>query len=286
MKPKYIIITPVKNEENFLRQTIRSVAGQEVKPDTWFIVDDSSTDATPNIIAQASREYDWIQGIKAQSDGKRRIGGQAALYPTLATVNPRHYDFIIRMDGDLEFGDDVFSRLFCEFEKNPKLGIASGTCFINVKGKHIREKHPQFHTRGPLKIYRSECFSAINGLDENEGWDTLDEIKANQLGWQSQSYPDIRVLHLRKTQTASGALRGFLNQGRVSFYVGYHPFYALCRSVRHFVSKPWGLGGLYMMYGFFEGYARKRPRIQDHGLIHYLRQQQINRMVGRTTIWH
>jgi glycosyltransferase involved in cell wall biosynthesis len=286
MNCRYIIVTPVKNEQHFLRTTIAAVARQSCKPEAWYIVDDSSTDATPEIIAQASREHSWIKGVKAVSGGTRRIGGQAALYPTLSTLDARDYDFILRMDGDLDFGEDTLTRLFAEFDKNPKLGVASGTCFITVNGRKIQEKHPRFHTRGPLKVYRSACYQAMQGLDPNEGWDTIDELKANQLGWQSSSFPDIQLHHLRKTQTASGALRGYLNMGRVSFYVGYHPVYALVRSVRHFFSTPWGLGGLYMMFGFFEGYAKRASRIEDRELIGYLRQQQMNRLLGRATIWH
>lgn len=286
MNPRFVIVTPVKNEQNFIRTTLAAVVRQSCRPEAWYIVDDSSTDATPQIIAQASREHGWIKGVKAVSDGTRRIGGQAALYPTLAGLEAQNYDFILRMDADLDFDDDTFARLFAEFDKNPKLGVASGTCFITVNGRQIQETHPRFHTRGPLKVYRSACYRAMQGLDPNEGWDTIDELKANQLGWQSSSFPDIQLHHLRKTQTASGALRGFLNMGRVSFYVGYHPVYALVRSVRHFFSKPWGLGGLYMLFGFFEGYAKKASRIQDQELVSYLRRQQMNRLLGRATIWH
>lgn len=286
MKPKYVIVTPVKNEQNFLQHTIDSVVRQTIRPEAWFIVDDQSTDGTPDLIAQAGREHSWIHGVRTTSSGQRRIGGQAALYPTLSNLDPNAYDFIVRMDGDLKFNADTFARLFAEFDRNPKLGVASGTCFITVNGRRIEETHPRFHTRGPMKVYRSECYRAMQGLDPNEGWDTIDEIKANQLDWQSESFPAIQLHHLRKTQTASGALRGFLNQGRVSFYVGYHPVYAVCRALLHVVTKPWSLGGLYMLFGFLEGYTHHRPRVADAAFVRYLRRQQMNRLLGRTTIWH
>lgn len=37
---EFVVITPVKNEELFIKQTIDSVINQTFKPKTWIIVDD------------------------------------------------------------------------------------------------------------------------------------------------------------------------------------------------------------------------------------------------------
>ena len=37
--------------------------------------------------------------------------------------------------------------------------------------------------RGATKIYKRDCWEAIGGLWVAPGWDTIDEVKANMLGW-------------------------------------------------------------------------------------------------------
>ncbi|RPI66248.1 MAG: glycosyltransferase family 2 protein, partial [Ignavibacteriales bacterium] len=43
---KYVIISPVKNEEKYISYTLESVVNQTRLPEEWIIVDDGSTDNT------------------------------------------------------------------------------------------------------------------------------------------------------------------------------------------------------------------------------------------------
>lgn len=285
MDYKYAIVTPVKNEEKFFPQTLESILRQEVRPAKWVIVNDGSTDSTGEIIRKAEAENDWIVGIHNSPTTHRRPGGEAVLAQGIKTLNLDDYDYFVRMDGDLSFGGDYFRKLFALFQQMPKLGIASGVCYLREQDKLVEEAHPRFHTRGPLKTYRTTCFRAIGGLSPELGWDTIDEVRANMLGWQTRSFPDLRIIHLRKTQTASGALRGLRNLGKASYYAGYHPLYLTARSVKTMFEKPYLVGGFSMLRGFFNDFLRGAPQVDDPALIRYLRQQQINRLMGRETIW-
>ena len=285
---KYVIVTPVKNEEKFLPITIASVISQTILPKQWIIINDGSTDKTGGIIRMSSAKHNWIQGIDnpdKPSGLSRRIGGQAVLHLGLQKINVADYDFVVRMDSDLSFSATFFRQIFEEFKKNPKLGIASGVCWVKDNASLVEEKHPRFHTRGPLKVYRAECFQQIGGLDPEEGWDTIDEMKAHMHGWETWSFPHLKVIHLRKTQTASGVLKGFRNRGRTAYYVGYHPIFAMLRSLRSMFQKPYLLGGVHLFLGFIEGYLKREPVVQDKSLIRYIRQQQVNRLLGRETVW-
>ena len=44
--PKYLLITPARNEAQSIRLTLDSVVTQTAKPEGWVIVSDGSTDAT------------------------------------------------------------------------------------------------------------------------------------------------------------------------------------------------------------------------------------------------
>lgn len=286
MDNQYVIITPVKNEEKYIAKTIESVLKQTIKPVKWIIVNDRSTDKTGEIINKYRSKHSWIKGIETRQNGRRKMGGQIAMMSGLDLINVNDYDYFMRMDGDVVFEKDFFENIFKQFEENEKLGIASGVCYVSENGKLVEEKTPRFHTRGPLKIYRKECYNDIGGLDPNEGWDTIDNVKAHMLGWETKNFPELKVHHLRKTQTASGALTGQRYKGGVSYYTGYHPLFAILRSFRAMFKKPYILSGIYMLTGFLEGYIKRLPRVNDPAMISYLRKQQINKLLGRKSIWH
>jgi len=287
MSIKYALITPVKNEELFFPKCAQSVTDQTIKPQKWIIINDNSTDKTGDIISNLAKQHNWIETInnKELINTKRRIGGQAVIHLGLQRINFGDYDFIIRMDGDVLFEPDFFQKIFQKFEQNPDLGIASGVCYVEEDNKLMEEKNPNFHTRGPLKIYKSKCLHDIGGLIQEEGWDTIDEIKANMLGWETRNFDELRVIHLRRTQSASGALRGFLNQGYVAYFIGYHPLFMLLRAIRKMFIRPFIIGGIYLYAGYLHGFIKRAPRFEDKKITNYMREQQINKILGKESIW-
>ena len=60
----YILVTPCKNEEESLPELARSVVNQAIKPKMWVIVDDGSTDRTPEILRDLALKHNWIQNIR------------------------------------------------------------------------------------------------------------------------------------------------------------------------------------------------------------------------------
>ena len=56
----YVVITPVRDEADYIGKTISSMAGQTILPARWVIVDDGLSDTTPQILTAAARQYSWI----------------------------------------------------------------------------------------------------------------------------------------------------------------------------------------------------------------------------------
>ena len=54
---KFVIITPVRNEEQYILKTIKCMLEQTLKPVEWIIVNDGSTDNTKKIIKRYSQKY-------------------------------------------------------------------------------------------------------------------------------------------------------------------------------------------------------------------------------------
>ncbi len=282
---KYAIVTPVKDEINYFPRTVASILSQEIKPKKWIIIDDGSTDGTTEIIQKVERENNWIEGIYRESNKIRKPGGEFVLAIGLEKINIYDYDFIVRMDGDLDFESNYFTVLFEKFENNPKLGIASGVCFITRNGKQIEEKHPRFHTRGPLKTYRTQCYKDINGLLNCLGWDSIDELKANMLGWNSQSFPELKIHHLKKTQSAGGIFSGSFNTGIASYNSGSHPLFVLAKALKIILVRRYRFNSIGLLSGYFSCMIKLKPKPIDRELIKYVRKQQINKLLGKKTIW-
>lgn len=285
MERNFAIVTPVKNEEKYFGETIRSVLSQTVRPQRWVIINDGSTDRTGEMVKELEQSHSWIHGLHRKQSRYRKPGGESLISIGIQELNLSLYDFFVRMDGDLSFADDYFDRLFEKFENNPKLGIAGGVCYVQRGERLVEEKHVRFHTRGPLKTYQIRCFNNIGGLEPGLGWDTVDEVKANMRGWQTRSYPELKIIHLRPTQTASGAFKGMRNHGESNYYVGYHPLFMLLKTVRRLTHRPYILGGVNLLIGYLNGYVRRWKQIDDQQFIRYIRQQQINKIIGRETIW-
>src|ERR1700730_6008332 len=72
---RYVIITPVRDEERLIESTIESVRRQSVLPAEWVIVDDGSTDRSGEIIDRYAAQNSWISVVHRPNRGFRKAGG-------------------------------------------------------------------------------------------------------------------------------------------------------------------------------------------------------------------
>jgi biofilm PGA synthesis N-glycosyltransferase PgaC len=289
MDTRYVVITPVRNEEAHLRFTIESMARQSVLPVEWVIVNDGSTDTTRDILEEAASRYPWMRAIHRPDRGFRQPGGGVvetfnAGYATLAC---RDWDFIVKLDGDLTFELDYFEKCFAYFEREPRLGVGGGVVY-NVMpdgARQFEQGGPSFHVRGATKIYRRACWKGIGGFWPAPGWDTLDEVKANMLGWTTRSFSDLHLLHHRPTGAAEGCWRDLVKNGRANYISGYHPLFMFAKCISRLRQKPYLMGSIALAYGFLFGYLKRVPQVDDPKLIRYLRREQLAKLQRRQTIW-
>jgi glycosyltransferase involved in cell wall biosynthesis len=284
---RYAIVTPARDEGKNIGATIQAVIAQTVRPQQWIIVDDGSSDDTRSIAEQYARQFPWITVLPRADRGCRKNGGGVieAFNDGYTHVVNLPWDFIVKLDGDLTFPANYFEQCLQEFIDDSSLGIGAGALYNVTPQGHQFEPHPWFHVRGATKIYRRECWEQIGGLWPGAGWDTIDEVKANMVGWRTRTFPAIPAYHHRMTGAADGGWRNNVKNGRGNYAAGYHPLYALARCVRQSFVKPYLIGGLGMLYGFIAAYWQRMKRIDDPQLIRYIRRQQMSRLLGRPTIW-
>jgi poly-beta-1,6-N-acetyl-D-glucosamine synthase len=288
-KPIYVVISPVRNEEANLGRVIESMAGQTLRPAKWVIVNDGSSDATSRIADEASARYDWIRVIHRTDRGFRKPGGGVveAFRDGYQLVEKDQWDFIVKLDADLSFDAQFFSNALERFSEDARLGIGGGTICCSKGDQLVAEwsGDPPFHVRGATKIYRSECWRQIGFLYPVPGWDTLDEIKANMLGWRTYSFADLKLLHHRRAGEADGSWLNWFKNGRANYISGYHPVFMLLKCGARAFRKPYGIGALGLFSGFVSGYVKRVPQIDDARLIYYLRREQMKRLLFKRSLW-
>ena len=284
---RYVVITPARDEAQYIAETITSVVNQTAQPVEWVIVDDGSTDGTAEIIDRFAAEHSWITAVHRPNRGAREnnVGAIEAFFDGYRALKSSEWDFLVNLDADLSMGADYFERCLEEFRKDPELGIGGGLLYHIENGVEITEAGPLFHVRGATKMYRRACWEAMGGLRMGPGWDTIDEIKANMLGWQTRSFHNVKAQHLRPTGAAEGTWRDAVKNGQAEYFSGYHPLFMLVKCLKRAIKRPYIIGAAGLIWGFACASLKRSPKVEDRTLIDYVRKQQMRRLLLQDSIW-
>ncbi len=282
-QPKLLLISPVRDEAAFLQQTIDSVVAQTVRPTAWVVVDDGSTDQTAAIADRAARAHAWIQ-VKRRSDrGRRSVGGGVieAFEDGLALFDLPGFDFVCKMDGDITFGPTYFERLFEKFAADPRLGTASGKCWDKTANGWALLRTSDDFSLGACKTYRVHCFRDIGGLVKEAMWDGIDCHRCRMTGWTARSFhdPELRILEHRPMGSSHRSVyHGRFRWGRGQYFMGTHWLYALAIGFYRMFERPWLLGGLCILAGYFAAWLGRAKRYNDPEFRRHLRRWQLARL--------
>ena len=287
MNLRYVIVTPVRDEEKYIESTIGSVLRQTIEPTEWVIVDDGSSDQTGEIADRYAAQHSWIHVIHRENRGFRKSGGgvMEAFYDGYNSLQSRNWDFIVKLDGDLSFAPEYFESCFEYFCRDSELGIGGGEIHHDIDGQLKLEKNPRFHVRGATKIYKRACWEAIEGLWPAPGWDTIDEVKANMMGWKTYAFNDLHLFHHRFTGSEEGLFRDRVKHGVACYVSGYHPLFVAASCALRLSQKPRMIGSIGIMYGFLKSHVTRPPRMENRSYFAYIRSQQLRRLWGMPTIW-
>ena len=287
MNPKYLIVSPVRDEAEYIRGTVESVLAQNILPAEWILVNDGSKDDTESILREYILKFPWMRLVNLSDRGFRKAGGgvMQAFYAGFNARTVEDWDFVVKLDADVTFAPDYFASCLKHFSEDPRLGIAGGQRFNIIAQKPVIEKTPHFHVNGSTKIYRRACWESIGGLRVTVGWDTIDEVMANMHGWSTTTFSEIVLNHHRFTGDADGAWRSNVKYGRIGYLCGYHPCYMLARCIYRSFSKPYGLRSAAMAYGYLHDALQRRPRPVDQEFVRFVHTQQWRRLTGAESIW-
>jgi len=287
--PCYVVITPVRDEVNYVGLTFQSMVSQTIKPAEWIIVDDGSKDGTGELLDRLAEPHDWVGVIHRPDRGFRnRFGGEIeAFNEAYSRIQNNGWEFLVKLDGDVSFGPDYFERCLQEFLNDSQLGLGGGTVCVLRNGRPEAESKGDqaFQVRGPLKIYRRACWEKIGPLLTAPGWDTIDEVTANLSGWKTRSFPQIILIQHKPTGSSEGSFQNWFKSGLANYHTGYHPIFMVGKCLKRLAHRPLVLASLGLFCGFVSGYLRGVPRAASKEVVAYLRRQQLNWIFGRPSIY-
>lgn len=277
----YVLITPARNEKDYIELTIKSVIVQTYLPLKWIIVSDGSTDGTDDIIKKYLQDYPWIELVRTPERKERHFAGKVMAFNAgYEKIKDLNYEIIGNLDADLSFEKDYFEFLLSKFAENPELGVA-GTPFVE-DGKHYDFRFASTdHVSGACQLFRKACFEEIGGYIpiKGGGIDWVAVTTARMKGWTTHTFTDKVCNHHRKIGTGdSSQLMSQFKYGQKNYFLGGHPLWHLSKSIFQMKNKPYIIGGLLLLWGYLWASIKRMERPVSPELMKFYRAEQMQRL--------
>ncbi len=189
---RYVLVTPARNEEQYIRRTLESVVSQTHLPLRWVIVNDGSTDRTASIVAEFSRGRDWIELVHMPEHRDRSFAAKVACF-NAGFDRLKHLDFDVigNLDADISFARDYFEFLIQKFQTDCRLGVA-GTPFVEDGSRYDFRFSNIEHVSGACQLFRRHCFQEIGGYVPIKagGVDWTAVTTARMKGWRTRTFSE------------------------------------------------------------------------------------------------
>lgn len=278
---RYLVVSPCRDEAKFIRRTLDSVAAQSIPPALWVVVDDGSTDDTGKILDEYARRLPWLSVIHRTDRGRRSVGPGVieAFYHGLDTVRLEDFDYVCKLDMDLDLPPGYFELLMTRMEREPRLGSTSGKPWFHhpETGVLTPETMGDEMSVGASKFYRVRCFEEIGGFVREVMWDGIDCHRARMLGWivESVNEEELRFLHLRPMGSShKGIWTGRVRVGFGQYFMGSSPLFFLASALYRLPKHPVVTGSVAMLWGYFSSALGRARRYEDVEFRRFLRRYQ------------
>lgn len=277
----YVIITPARNEAQYIDLTLRSMVAQTQPPIKWVIVSDGSTDSTDEIVRSYLADYPWIELLRMPARQERHFAGKVhAFNAGYDRVKNLDFDVAGNLDADVSFEPEHFEFLIRQMAENSQLGVV---------GAPFREGNFQYDYRfqnienvwGGCQLFRRECFDAIGGYLPLKGGciDHIAVVSARMHGWKTRTFTDKLCIHHRVMGTAQqGALKARFKMGAKDYSVGNHPVWELSRMFYQMAKPPYVIGGLSLAAGYIWSVLRRAKVPVSHDEVAFTRREQLRRL--------
>ncbi|OEU41974.1 glycosyl transferase [Methanosarcina sp. Ant1] len=285
-EPGYILTTPCKNEEKSLPKLAESIINQTITPNLWLIVNDNSIDKSAEILRDLETKYHWIRVVA--SEGTKRdlsfhyakvVSEGLSLASEISSAEKIPFEYIGLIDADMILEKSFFEKIIDRFEKDPHLGVASGsTAYYDTDDILVTENGRDNLPIGGLRVWNRECFIETGGFPISYSADSVSNVLAILHGWDTKKFDDILGIQTRRTGSAEGLWKGYKIKGESDYYRDYHPLYVIFKFVKYSFTLPSYIGIAYIE-GYINGIVRIRKKIDIPEVRRYYREKHLE--IGR-----
>ena len=293
---KYYIIIPAYNEEAFMSLTLQSLLEQTVLPTKIVVVNDNSTDKTPEIVLAYAEKHSFISLVNKKSDTIHLPGSKViqAFHEGEKHIDEA-YDIIVKVDADLIFPKNYFETIIGHFENDSTIGMAGGFAYIENKikknqfernSKQNIETETEWvlenltnkdHIRGAFKAYRKACFQQIGGLKPAMGWDTVDELLCRFYNWNIFTDATLKVKHLKPTGENYNKTARY-KQGEAFYTLGYGFLITAIASAKLAIMKKKPLLFIDYIIGFWKAKMNNTPLLVTTEQAQFIRAHRLKKI--------
>lgn len=280
--PTYVVITPARNEIQFLELTLKSVVSQTILPLRWVIVSDGSTDGTDELVQKYAADHPWIELVRMPERKERHFAGKVhAFNAGYSRIQGLDFQALASLDADVSFDENYFSSLLQKLAADPGLGLI-GTPFKETSSQVYDYRFVNIeHVSGACQVFRRECFEQIGGYQpiEGGGIDYVAVLTARMKGWKTRTFTETVCLHHREMGTAQQhLLSARFKYGVKDYNFGNHPAWECFRIVYQMTKPPLAIGGIALAAGYTWASMIRRARPVSKELVAFSRREQMQRL--------
>lgn len=288
----YVLITPLKNEEENLLKLKECVTNQTIKPVAWIIVDSGSEDSTFETATNIFVDYNWVYIIKQTNfleDGYGHINFAKAINEGYAAVKKIcdekqiKYDYVGKTDATPVLCNDYFETLISKMDIDGRLAITCGIQKIvnhNTQIKIEPLKSIPLSGFNDIRLYKKQFFEEIKGYPLTPSPDSILLIKALKREWEVKVITETSFIKPRLGGSKIGIWSGSKLKGKYMYMLGYHPLLAILNALQVSRKIPPHYQFIPMIIGFLTSALKRDKKIEDIEIKEYYGEKRLKEVLN------
>lgn len=266
-----MLTTPARNEREGLPALLETVAAQSEPPLLWLVVDDGSDDGSRELLEAARARHPYLEVASSPEVADEYLGAHVArikrwgLEQAIVRSRARGHDpaYAGVLDADVLLPGEHYSVLAGLMQRTPTLGVASSVLVAREGERSFVEPFQRADLpRGPTQFFRIECLTRMGGLPPWPSFDSIANVKARALGYETRLVSDLVAIQSRETASRYGHAAGYARKGRYAWFLGLHPILVAARTAAYSARQPHH-AGYHFLKGYLSSAAARAPRCPD-----------------------
>lgn len=274
-RSSYLMVTPVRDVGEQLDDLVLTIRKQERRPDLWILVDDDSTDDTPQRLLRLEAREPWIHGMSLPREPSAMPRRWAELVTAgfrhaseLAEAEGLHPDYVVNLDADLRCAPHLLAEIIDRCDGDRRVGLCSCTVAEVADDGRVQRHRDVMGgiPRADLRVWRKSCVEEV-GMWPGPRWAEATGLRARNRGWRTPIFEDL-VVEAVRPDVRRHRWNGYGHHGAEGWEVGLHPIAMATEAVSATVADR-DLRGVAMLAGYVRAAISGKRRSHDPELREY-----------------